>query len=48
MVRPKKPKLSKFVNIQVWVDTKIRLVRQAKNRKEGVAQYLDSLSKISK
>lgn len=44
-----KPKVSNFVNIQVWRESKIVAVRQLKKRNRGkgakqtLAQYMDDL-----
>jgi hypothetical protein len=42
-----KSKQKRFVEVSVWPDTKSRLARQAKHRKETLARYLDLLSNIN-
>ena len=37
-----------FVRLNVWPHTKTKLSRQARNRKETLAKYLDLLSDINK
>jgi len=42
----KKTSRRKFIPIQVWEETRDRLVKTAKKRKQTLASYVDELSKM--
>lgn len=42
----KKSKRKLFIPVQLWAETRDRLVKTAKKRKETLAKYVDDLSRV--